>query len=241
MATVEVVYRGDAAFLYLNRPERLNAVVPTLLEELCRALVAAADNAGAVIVAGNGRAFCSGHDLKEKVDHADTAAHRRDVALAQDVTRLMRSFLGPVVAAVHGYALGAGAEIALAADFVVAARDAMFGFPEVKRGLSVTGGISHLLPRMVGLPRAKELMLLGEWVSGERAVEIGLIHSAVEAEQLKPAVAALVARLIGEPRDAFARAKRTLNAGVEGSLGQALEYEIVEAVGSRATYPGIAE
>lgn len=241
MAFVETSYRDAVAYVHLNRPERLNAVVPGLLDELCGALTEAAEGATGVVVAGHGRAFCSGHDLKESNVQRDPASHRRDVTLAQDVTRLMKRFPGPVVAAVHGYALGAGAEIALAADFVIASEGATFGFPEVQRGLSVTGGISNLLPRLVGLARANELMLLGDWISGTRALEIGLIYATFAEADLQREATVLITRLLAQPHEAFVRAKRTLLAGVEGSLEQALEYEVVATIAARAAYPESAE
>jgi acyl-CoA synthetase (AMP-forming)/AMP-acid ligase II len=141
----------SVARIFLNRPHRLNAVVPELTDALVAALGRAeADAARAVVLAGRGRAFCSGHDLKEPVPPETVLQTRRRVDGIQEVTRAIRRFPGPVIAAVHGYALGAGCEFALGCDLVVAAEDAQFGFPEVSVGLSVTGGISRLLPLLVG-------------------------------------------------------------------------------------------
>jgi 2-(1,2-epoxy-1,2-dihydrophenyl)acetyl-CoA isomerase len=114
--------------------------VPELTAGLAAALARAGqDGARVVVLAGRGRAFCSGHDLKEPVPPETVLQTRRRVDGIQDVTRAIRRFPGPVVAAVHGYALGAGCEFALGCDLVVAAEDAQFGFPEVSVGLSVTG------------------------------------------------------------------------------------------------------
>jgi 2-(1,2-epoxy-1,2-dihydrophenyl)acetyl-CoA isomerase len=238
MLLVETVELDELALIYLNRPERLNAIVTGLVQELCTALASAAERCAGVVICGRGRAFCSGQDLNESLNHSDVESHRRALSHLQDVTRLIRAFPGPVIAAVQGYALGAGCEIALAADFTIAARDANFGFPEVKKGLGVTGGISYLLPRMIGLPRAKELVLLGEWISAERAVELGMIHSVVEPDELEAAAIGLAERLIAQPREALLRARRTLDAGAQGTLEQAFEYEIVQALSATANYEG---
>ena len=134
-----------------------------LVDELVAALDPRREEASVIVLAGRGRAFCAGHDLKEPEPVETPVQTRVRLEGIQEVTRLMPPFPGPVVAAVHGYALGAGCEFALACDVVVAAEDAQFGFPEVSVGLSVTGGISRLLPVLVGWARAKELLC---WASG---------------------------------------------------------------------------
>src|SRR5580700_657597 len=193
-----VDYELDQAIarVYLNRPHRLNAVVPELTAELAAALRRAGDDGARVVVlAGRGRAFCSGHDLKEPVPPETVLATRLRVEAIQDVTRAIRSFPGPVVAAVHGYALGAGCEFALGCDLVVAAQDAWFGFPEVSVGLSVTGGISRLLPLLVGPLRAKELVLLGERFDAAAARDLGLVNRIAPAGQHESVAAELAGRL----------------------------------------------
>ena len=131
----------SVARIYLNRPHRLNAVVPELAAGLVAAFARACeDGARVAVLACRGRAFCSGYDLKSSPPYL--AAARRQADGIQDVTRAIRRFAGPVVAAVHGYALGAGCEFALGCDLVVAAERTWFGFPEVSVGLTVTGGIS---------------------------------------------------------------------------------------------------
>ncbi len=141
MSVVEYAIDGPVARLHLNRPERLNAVVPALTDSLLAGFERASrDGARAIVLAGRGRAFCAGHDLKEPEPVEDDAQARARLQRLQQVTRLIRDFPGIVIAAVHGYALGAGCEFALGCDLVVAGEDARFGFPEVGVGLSVTGG-----------------------------------------------------------------------------------------------------
>ncbi len=221
----------SVARIFLNRPHRLNAVVPELTDALVAALGRAeADAARAVVLAGRGRAFCSGHDLKEPVPPETVLQTRRRVDGIQEVTRAIRRFPGPVIAAVHGYALGAGCEFALGCDLVVAAEDAQFGFPEVSVGLSVTGGISRLLPLLVGPVRAKELLLLGERFGAARALELGLVNRVAAAGQHQQAAAELAARLRDQPALALALAKQALDRGAECALEEAMAAETDFAV-----------
>ena len=217
----------SVARVYLNRPHRLNAVVPELTAGLVAALARAGqDGARVVVLAGRGRAFCSGHDLKEQLPPETVLATRLRVEQIQDVTRAIRRFPGPVVAAVHGYALGAGCEFALGCDLVVASEDAQFGFPEVSVGLSVTGGISRLLPLLVGPVRAKELLLLGERFGATRALQLGLVNQVAVAGQHEQAAAVIAARLRDQPRLALALAKQALDRGADSALEEAMAAEV---------------
>ena len=231
--TEPVAYGRDAdvALVHLNRPERLNAVVPALTAGLAGALDRAArEGARAVVLAGRGRAFCAGHDLKEPEPEETPVQTRERLEEIQDVTRLVRRFPGPVVAAVHGYALGAGCEFALCCDVVVAAEDAQFGFPEVGVGLSVTGGVSKLLPVLVGWAKAKELLLLGERVSGAEAARIGLVARAVPAGEHEAAALALARRLAARPPLALSLAKQVLDHGLDATLEGAMTREVDHAI-----------
>ena len=224
---VDYELAGSVAWIHLNRPERLNAVVPELTAGLVAALVRAGqDGARAIVLAGRGRAFCSGHDLKEPLPPENVLGTRLRVEQIQDVTRAIRRFPGPVIAAVHGYALGAGCEFALGCDLVVAAEDAQFGFPEVSVGLSVTGGISRLLPLLVGPVRAKELLLLGERFGAARALELGLVNQVAPAGEHEKVAAEIAARLRDRPALALALAKQALDRGAESALEEAMAAEV---------------
>ena len=228
---VDYEYAGGVARIRLNRPERLNAVVPSLTEALIAAFErATSDNAQAVILAGQGRAFCSGHDLKEPVPVESLTQTRQRLERLQDVTRVIRRFPGVAIAAVHGYALGAGCEFALACDVVVAEEGAQFGFPEVGVGLSVTGGISRLLIDLVGLRRAKELLLFGERVGAAEAATMGLINRVCAAGQHEAVAAELAQRVIERPPLAVALAKRTIDLGADSTLEQVLALEVDQAI-----------
>ncbi|GHJ60145.1 enoyl-CoA hydratase [Nocardioides sp. OK12] len=219
------------ATIHLNRPERLNAVDEALTRGLAAALeLALAEGARAVVLAGRGRAFCAGHDLKAEPPTETPLQTRERLEEIQDVTRLVRRFPGPVVAAVHGYALGAGCEFALACDVVVAAEDAAFGFPEVSVGLSVTGGVSRLLPVLVGWARAKELLLLGERVSGTEAAAMGLVARAVPAGTHEEVALDLARRMAQRPALALSLAKKVLDGGLDSTMEEAMGREVEHAV-----------
>lgn len=228
---VEYVRDGGLALIHLNRPDRLNAVVPALTEDLAAALARAArEDARVVVLAGRGRAFCAGHDLKEPEPVETPVQTRARLEEIQDVTRLVRRFPGPVVAAVHGYALGAGCEFALACDVVVATEDAQFGFPEVGVGLSVTGGISKLLPVLVGWAKAKELLLLGDRITGAEAGRIGMVGRVVPPGEHEAAAVELARRLADRPPLALSLAKQVLDHGLDATLEDAMLREVDHAI-----------
>jgi 2-(1,2-epoxy-1,2-dihydrophenyl)acetyl-CoA isomerase len=227
---IDYACADGVARVHLRRPERLNAVTPELVEDLLAALERAAGEAAVVVLAGRGRAFCAGHDLKQELPAESVPQTRRRLERIQDVTRRIRGFPGPVIAAVHGYALGAGAEFALGCDLVVAAESARFGFPEVGVGLSVTGGISALLPRIVGPARAKELLLLGEHVDAARAAGWGLVNRVVPDGEHETAALALAARIADRPPVAAGLAKRAVDLGLTAGLDEALATEVDHAV-----------
>ncbi|MGH3467967.1 MAG: enoyl-CoA hydratase/isomerase family protein [Thermocrispum sp.] len=225
--TVDVAVDGGVAVVTLNRPERLNAVAPVLVDDLLAALdrVHRNDAARAVVLTGAGRAFCAGHDLKEPPATGDS---RRRLERIQQVTRRIRALPQPVIAAVHGYAIGAGAEFALGCDLVLAARDAVFAFPEAGLGLSVTGGVSRLLPLLVGPLKAKELLLLGERIDAAEAARIGLVNAVVP--DARAAAVERACAIADKPPYAVALAKRVLDAGIDSALEPALELEVAHAL-----------
>ncbi|MBK1785454.1 enoyl-CoA hydratase/isomerase family protein [Prauserella cavernicola] len=229
METVELNIAEGVALVWLNRPDRLNAVSPELVDDLLTALdrVAADESVRAVVLAGRGRAFCAGHDLKAPTADGDA---RVRLERLQDVTRRLRGLPQPVIAAVHGYAIGAGAEFALGCDLVVAADDAVFGFPEATLGLSVTGAASRLLPLLVGPAKAKELVLLGERVDSAVAKGMGLVNRRVARDELLEFSMDWARQLAGKPRAAVTLAKRAIDRGVDSAVETALELEISHAL-----------
>ncbi|MEV4314271.1 enoyl-CoA hydratase/isomerase family protein [Actinocrispum sp. NPDC049592] len=229
--TVDYTCADGIAQIHLNRPERLNAVVPALVEGLLAGFErAASGGARAVVLAGRGRAFCAGHDLKEPVPAETLAQTQARLWSLQDVTLAVRRFPGIVISAVHGYALGAGCEFALGCDLIVASASAQFGFPEVGVGLSVTGGISALLPRVVGLPRAKELLLLGERFGASQALSWGLINRVAPDGEHLGAALSIAEEIVARPPVAASLAKQVLDLGTDANLEQALATEVQHAL-----------
>ncbi len=228
-AAVELSVDAGVAVIALNRPHRLNAVNDDLVEALLAALTeVAASDCGAAVLTGRGRAFCAGHDLKQP--RGDPSTLRRRLEDLQDITRRIRALSIPVIAAVHGHAVGAGAEFALGCDLVIAAEGARFRFPEVGLGLSVTGGVTKLLPLLVGPVKAKELLLLGEPIEADEALRFGLVNRVVPEDKLIDTATEWAHRLASQPRTSTALAKAALDAGFDATFAAALNLEIEHAV-----------
>jgi enoyl-CoA hydratase len=233
LETVLYDVREGIAHIRLNRPHRLNAMVPQLMRDLHAAFLAAATDAAvrAVILSGEGRAFCAGDDLKESAQtHMDAGQVREFVEAIQQATVDIKSMSKPVIGAVHGYAVGGGCELALSCDLVVAAEDAKFGFPETGVGLVVTGGVTHLLPRAIGLARAKELILTGDFFDGRTAERLGLVNRAVPGDQVLAAAEALARTIMAKAPIAVALTKVALEAGVQSDLATAMALETTSVV-----------
>jgi enoyl-CoA hydratase len=233
LETVLYDVRDGLARIRLNRPHRLNAMVPQLMRDLHEALQAAASDPAVriVILSGEGRAFCAGDDLKESaLGHGDIAHIRAFVNEIQQVTVDMKSMSKPIICAVHGYAVGGGCELALDCDLVVAAEDAKFAFTETGVGLFCTGGVTHFLPRTVGLARAKELIMTGEFFDGREAARLGLVNRAVREDQVMPVAEALARTIMAKAPIPIAMAKSALESGAQSDLTTALALETASTV-----------
>ncbi len=219
---------GGIAEIRLNRPHRLNAVTQQLYDELNVALGAAeADKeVRVVILTGEGRAFCVGADLK---DHkmGRTAFERRQYTQGEQIVckRLMR-LSKPVVAAVNGYALGAGAEMAIASDFILMAASAQIGLPEISIGTFLGGGVTYMLPRLVGLAKARELVFLGERIKGDEAVRIGLANRVLPDEGFLDAAREFALKIASKAPLSMQLAKEQLNMAADATLDAALTAEL---------------
>lgn len=215
----------------LNRPQRLNAINDPLVEALSAALDAAADSsARVVVVRGAGRAFCSGHDLKVPLDHGNASATRRRLATLQRITRQIVELDQPVLAAVHGWAVGAGAEIALNCDLVVAERATRFRFPEVSVGLTMTNGLSQLLASVAGPQRTKRILFMEETVTAADMHRWGLVSHLAEVGELDEQARLVSDHLADLPAGALACAKHLTNSGFGSDLTSSLERELLTAM-----------
>lgn len=220
---------GDGVrIVTLNRPHRLNAINSELLEDLIAALTAADRDDGirAVVLTGAGRAFCAGDDLKEFGQQARGRAETRAyIERIQDVTRAIVLGDTPVVGAIRGWAAGGGLEWTVNCDFAVAAEGARFFFPETSLGVFVTGGVTDLLPRMVGLTKARELIMLGEKFDAREAHEWGLVWKVVPDAELLPTALAAARRIAGLPVEPVRALRRLLARRAGGGLDAAMAAE----------------
>jgi enoyl-CoA hydratase len=226
--TILYSVREQIAEIRFNRPHRLNAVTAILYDELNQALsLAEADkDARVVLLTGEGRAFCVGADLKEH-KAGRTAFDRRQYLLGeQRVCKRLLQMEKPVVAAVNGYALGAGAEMAIASDFMLMAESAQIGLPEVSIGNFLGGGVTWLLPRLVGLAKARELVFLGERIGGAEAVRIGLANRVLPDEGFLDAARDFALKIAGKAPFSMQLAKEQLNMSAERTLDAAFAAEL---------------
>lgn len=225
-----VIYQKTAgiAEIHFNRPERLNAVTQVLYDELNAALnQAEADNdIRVIILTGQGRAFCVGADLKEHKEGRTAFDRRQYLQGQQIVCKRLMTLSKPVVAAVNGFALGAGAEIAMACDFIMMSESAQIGLPEVSIGNFLGGGVTWLLPRLVGLAKARELVFLGERIAGAEAVKIGLANRCFADDTFLDDARAFAAQIAGKAPFSMALAKRHLTLAAETTLDAAMTAEL---------------
>jgi 2-(1,2-epoxy-1,2-dihydrophenyl)acetyl-CoA isomerase len=227
--TVLVDRRPGFRVVTLNRPARLNALV----EDMYIALRAALDEAQrdpdcrALVLTGAGRGFCAGADLNNRlpVDGQPRDLGRALDTLLNPLVRQLRALPFPTVAAVNGVAAGAGANIALNCDIVLAARSARFIQAFAKIGLVLDGGGSWLMPRLVGMARARALALTAEPVPAETAQQWGLIWKVFDDEQLMPEAEALCAQFAAGPTMAFGLIKRALDAAETNDFDAQLDLE----------------
>ena len=220
--------RDGIAEIRLNRPHRLNAVTQELYDQLNEALgKAEADiDVRVVLLTGEGRAFCVGADLKAHKAGRTAFDRRQYLQGEQIVCKRLLELSKPVIAAVNGYALGAGAEIAIASDFLVMAESAQIGLPEIGIGTFLGGGVTWLLPRLVGLAKARELVFLGERVRGEEAVRIGLANRSFADEGFIDAAREFATQVASKAPFSMQLAKEQLNFAAEGTLDAALRAEL---------------
>lgn len=212
MAVVEVETRGDVALITLNRPEKLNALSVEMLDGLLAAIEQIRDSAttGAAVLSGRGRAFSTGGDISA-MSAMDERGFADTIARYMRVSAAFRECPKPIVAAIHGYALAGGFELALMCDVRFAAAGTRFGLPDTPLGLSPTSGMTWLLPRIVGLGRALDLALGAENVDAEEAARIGLVSRVCAPETILDEAEAFAHRVAAYPRVGVGWTKRLLH------------------------------
>jgi len=225
--TIKFLKQGSVGVIQLNRPERMNAVIEEMYREIQDVLKSAQDSGdirsliltGSVLKKGDvvKQAFCAGADLKKHSSGERTPAQKRAyILLAHETTKQLYEFSKPTIAAVNGPARGAGAEMALNCDFMFMAEGATIAFPETGLGTFVGGGVTHHLPRLIGLQKAKELVYAGEIVDGLTARDMGLALKCFPVESLLDEAKAFAATLSEKAPFSLSLAKKHLH---QSSLG----------------------
>lgn len=222
---------GNIAILTINRPQSLNALNPQTMEEIESAVAAVAASADirCLIVTGAGdKAFIAGADISAMVTMSGFD-EKRFAEHGLGVLRKIEQLHVPVIAAVNGYALGGGTELALSCDLILAASTAKFGLPEIKLGIIPGFGGTQRLPRRIGLPRARELIYTGKMIDADTAMRYGLVNEVYAADQLMSESRALATQIALQAPLAIQQAKAAINGGIEMDLDSGLRFE-TEAV-----------
>ncbi len=217
--------RGRVGLVTLHRPKQLNALNDALMDELGAALKAfdADDAIGAMVVTGSAKAFAAGADIGAMAKWS-----YMDVYKNEYITRnweAIRAIRKPVIAAVAGYALGGGCELAMMCDFIIAATDARFGQPEIKLGIIPGAGGTQRLPRAVGKAKAMDLVLTGRMMNADEAERAGLVSRVVSAETLVDEALAAAATICEYSLPVVMMAKEAVNRAYEGTLADGIHFE----------------
>lgn len=231
--TITVEVSDKIATITLNRPERMNACSLDMAGEINDALSSDMGDARCLVITGAGRGFCSGADLAARGERSISGGEGSYVALTRHYNPLMINLARlnmPIVTAVNGAAAGVGCSIALAGDFVISGQSGYFLQAFVNIGLVPDGGASWMLPRMVGKARATEMMMLGEKISADKALDWGLIYKVVEDAALQAEARALATRLANGPTVSYAVMRKNILVAMENSFSEQL---LAEAEGQR--------
>ena len=218
---------GPVAYVSLNRPDVINAYNVRMRDELYLTLEALRDDdeVRVGIISGEGeRGFCAGADLTE-FGTAPSVAVARDVRWERDIWGLFLSIRKPLIAAIHGYAIGSGVEIACLCDIRIAAENATFSMPEVALGMVPAAGGTQTLPRAVGMSRAMDMVLTNRRLDAAEARRIGLVHEVVPLDELSAAAEGYAQRLASLSPEALAAAKTAVLAGMDLPLSDGLALE----------------
>ena len=224
MAYESIIFEKEdnIAIITFNRPEARNAVNNQVRAEFTAAIaeVEADDDIKVLILTGSGKAFVSGVDIKEFSKTTPYHAHNL-FRLGERVEKLPK----PVIAAVNGFSLGGGNEIALACDIIIASERAKFGQPELNIGIIPGGGATQRLPRMIGVCRAKELIFTSDVITAEEAFNLGMINRVVPEDQLMPTAKEIAKKIATKSPAALKLAKQAINYAMQTSLESGLKYE----------------
>jgi len=219
--------QNDIGIITLNRPHRLNAINLELLRGFMEQLKKARldTKARVIILTGEGKAFCAGEDLKETASGKNIEQWMDEAQRLQDVQRMTMQIGKPIIAAINGYALGGGCEFAMGCDIRIGSETAVLGFPETTVGMTVTNAGTKILPHLVGLGKAKELVLTGDFIDALEAERIGLINKVVSPENLMTESMAMAKKIASRSPLATRLSRTALDQGMEASFDQTMELE----------------
>lgn len=222
--TIEVTTEGHIGLIQLDRPKALNALCQELAAEVATALrgFESDDKIGCVILTGSEKAFAAGADIKEMQELTFLGQYKDDIFKSWDV---LSGFRKPVIAAVSGYALGGGCEIAMMCDFIIAADNAKFGQPEINLGVMPGIGGTQRLLRAVGKAKAMDLCLTGRMMDAAEALSSGLVARVVPADALMETAKDAAAKIAAQSLPITMMTKETINAGFEMNLAAGVQYE----------------
>lgn len=210
--------RGPSAWITLNRPDKLNAMTYALVDQLEAALdrAEADDDVRIVVLRGAGRAFCAGYDLEQEALEGEVTITQWHEFLARDVAVTMKlwGLSKPTIAAVHSWCLAGGMEVAMACDLLICTEDARFGEPEVRYG---SGPVTLLMPFVIGERRTRELLLTGDTIDAQTALEWGVANRVVPADRLEAEVGEWIARIAPTPLRVLQLTKQALNRAQKAS------------------------
>jgi enoyl-CoA hydratase/carnithine racemase len=225
--TVLYEKKGHIASVTLNRPRALNAYSIQMRDDLYEVLRAIKDDDEirvAVVKGAGDKAFCAGADLTEFLT-APSAIEARQIRFRRDLWKLFLSIPQPLIAAVHGYVLGSGMEIAACCDIRVASEDAVFGLPEVGLGIIPGAGGTQTIPRLIGVSRSLEMLLTNRWIPCDEAYSFGLVNKMVPKGEHVKTAEEIALRIASFDPEAVRRAKEAITKGLDMSLQEGLELE----------------
>eukprot|EP00744_Colponema_vietnamica_P013926 GILI01019524.1.p1 GENE.GILI01019524.1~~GILI01019524.1.p1 ORF type:complete len:294 (+),score=69.14 GILI01019524.1:54-935(+) len=225
VATREVVAGGKVGIIYFNRPKALNAVCDALVEEMNKHLEFFENDpsVGCIIITGRGRAFAAGADIKEMVNRTYACMYKNDKIAPWE--KMLTTISKPIIAAVNGFALGGGCEIAMMCDIIIASDKAVFGQPEIKLGTIPGAGGTQRLTRAVGKSRAMEMCLTGDPITAAEAKEAGLVSRVVPEDQLMPTAVKIAEKIASQSKIVTAMVKESVNSAFETGLKEGLRRE----------------
>lgn len=227
MSTIHIKKQNQVTYIYLNRPDKFNSFNREMALELQNILSEAEkDNAcRCIVVSGNGKAFCAGQDLQEAIDKNGPGIYNIVTQHYNPIIKLIREIKKPVIAAVNGVAAGAGANIALSCDIVLASQNASFIQAFSKIGLIPDSGGTYFLPKLIGFQRASALMMTGDKISAQEALQMGMIYKIFPAETFETDTINFAENIAQMPTQALVATKLLLNQSFHNNLDEQLDME----------------